>query len=92
MRRGRVRTFRATPAVEGEEPLVWLRSVRDCVLDGLRPRAGTRRVVRLSGADTAGIRLERSDFRQVERVATVDTDVAASAPRMQGNAAPPSPR
>ena len=86
VRHARVIGLRAMPASEGDEPLVWLRSVRDFVLDGLRPRERTRRVVRLSGEDTARIRIERSDVSGIERVATIDKGVAADALTMQASA------
>jgi hypothetical protein len=53
--------------------------VRECVLDALRPRAGTKTLLRLSGADTAGIRVVRSDLRQVEKIAIVDSGASATA-------------
>ena len=73
-----VRALRAAPPAEGG-PLMWLRSVRDCGLDGFRPRAGTKTLLRLSGGDTARIRVTRSDLRQVETLAIVDTGVATTA-------------
>jgi hypothetical protein len=73
-----IRAMQAMPPTEGG-PLVWLRSVRECVLDTLRPRAGTTTLLRLSGADTAGIRVVRSDLRQVEKIAIVDTGATATA-------------
>ncbi len=55
-------------------------------------RAG-RRVVRLSGAATARIRLERSGGTGIEQVATIDKGVAADALTMQASAKPaPAPR
>jgi Pectate lyase superfamily protein len=83
-----VRTLRATPPAEGG-PLMWLRSVRECVLDGFRPRAGTKALLRLSGADTAGIRVVRSDLRQVERIAIVDSGAATTALVRTGETPPP---
>jgi len=88
--RARVRALRAMPPGEGEA-LLWLRSVRDCVVRSLRPRAGTKAVVRLSGADTTGVHLEGNDFSQVERVVVADAEVAASAVRMGGNVMPGKP-
>lgn len=73
-----VRGLRAPPPAEGG-PLMWLRSVRDCVLDGLRLRAGTKTLLRLSGTDTAGIRVVRSDLRQVGQIAIVDSGASAAA-------------
>ena len=79
--------LRAMPPAE-DQPLVWLRSVRDCRLSGLRARPGTRAVVRLSGADTARVSLVGNDFSQAGTVATVDGAVAATALRMERNATP----
>ena len=79
----RLRALQAMPPAEGG-PLVWLRSVRECALDGLRPRAGTRTLLRLSGADSARIRVVGSDLRQVEKPAIVDPEVPATALRMEG--------
>jgi hypothetical protein len=41
--------------------------------------------VRLSGAETAEVRLEENDFSQVEQVAVVDPEVNATALRMGRN-------
>jgi Glycosyl hydrolases family 28 len=82
-----IRAMQAVPPAEGA-PLVWLRSVRECRLEGLRPRAGTRILMRLSGADTAGIRVVRSDLRQVKKMAIVDTGAAVTALRVEGSAMP----
>jgi len=79
----RVSALHAMPPAEGG-PLVWLRSVRGCSLDGPRLRAGTRTLLRLSGADTARIRVMGSDLRQVEKPAIVDPEVPATALRMEG--------
>ncbi len=80
----RMRKFSATPPIEGQ-PLVWLRSVRDYHLSGLRARPGTTAVLRLSGAHTARIRLEGNDFREADQVAMIDASVAATALRIGGN-------
>jgi hypothetical protein len=80
-----LRAIAATPPADGA-PVFWLRSVRDGKLHGLRPRAGTKTLVRLSGADTARVRLVGNDFRQVERAVTVDAEVDARAVRTEGNA------
>ena len=78
----KVRALQAAPAAEAE-PLLWLRSVRDCLLQGLRPRAGTKTVLRLSGADTARIRLQGNDFSQVDKVVMIDAAVAPTALRVE---------
>jgi hypothetical protein len=81
--RARLRAVHGMPPAEGG-PLLWLRSVRDCAIDGLRPRAGTKTLLRLSGRDTSGVRLARSDLRQVDKPAQVDPDVPPTALRMEG--------
>lgn len=83
----RVRAVRATPP-EGEEPVFWLRSVQDCLLQGVRSRGATRTFLRLSGPGTARIRLVANDLNQVETVMRRDADVAATAFRMLGDTAP----
>jgi len=52
VRHARMRTLQAMPPAEGQ-PLVWLRSVQDYQLRGLRARPGTKAVLRLSGVGTA---------------------------------------
>ena len=81
--RARLRAVHGMPPAEGG-PLLWLRSVRDCAIDGLRPRAGTKTLLRLSGRDTSGVRLARSNLRQVDRPAQVDPEVPPTALRMEG--------
>jgi len=81
--RSRLRAVHGMPPAEGG-PLLWLRSVRDCAIDGLRPRAGTKTLLRLSGRGTSGVRLARSDLRQVEQPARVDPEVPPTALRMEG--------
>ena len=88
--RARVSALSAMPPGEGEA-LLWLRSVRDCVVRALRPRAGTKAVVRLSGSDTTGVHLEGNDFSQVAKVVVTDPEVAASAFRMGRNVMPGKP-
>lgn len=85
----RMRTLRATPPADGQ-PLVWLRSVRDYQLSGLRARPGTKAVLRLSGAHTARVSLVGNDFSQVDKIAMIDLSVAATALRMEANVMLPS--
>jgi polygalacturonase len=89
VRRVRIRALQAMPPAEGEQPLLWLRSVRDCAVEGVRPRVGTRRVVRLSGRDTTGVRLAGGDL---ERAIIVDADVAPGAVAIHGDPKRPPPR
>jgi hypothetical protein len=60
-------------------PLVWLRSVRDCLLDGIHPRPEAKTVVRLSGAPTARVRILADDASQAEHVVFLDADVDPAA-------------
>jgi polygalacturonase len=83
----RVTALRAMPPEEGQ-PLVWLRSAQDCRISGLRARPGTTTVVRLSGANTARVRLLGNDFSQAYEVATLDGPVAPTALRLDGNVMP----
>ena len=69
-------------APAGAAPLLVLRSVRGCRVDGVSPRAGTRIFLRLSGADTSGVRLVTNDLSRVERVAIIDEEVAPDALRV----------
>ena len=85
-----MRTFGSTPPAEGQ-PLVWLRSVRDYHLSGLRARPGTTAVLRLSGAHTARVSLVGNDLREADKVAMIDASVAATALRVAGNVMPGSP-
>jgi hypothetical protein len=84
VREADLRAIEATPPADGG-PVFWLRSVRDGKLHGLRPRAGTKTLVRLSGGDTAMVRLVGNDFSRVEQAVTVDPEVDASAVRTEGN-------
>jgi hypothetical protein len=51
------------------------------VIRGSRPRAAARIFVRLSGAESAGVRLEGNDLSRVEQAAMLDPEVAAAALR-----------
>jgi hypothetical protein len=69
-------------APAGTAPLVVLRSVQGCRVNGVAPRAGTRVFLQLSGADTTGVRLAKNDLSRVERIAILDKDVAPGALRV----------
>jgi polygalacturonase len=86
----RMRALQAMPPAEGQ-PLVWLRSVQDCQLSGLRARTGTKAVLRLSGAGTARVGLVGNDFSQVDEVAMIDAAVPATALRLERNVMPGYP-
>ena len=66
-------------APAGAAPLLFLRSVQGCRVDGVNPRPGTRIFLRLSGAETTGVRLARNDLSRVERVAIIDEEVTPGA-------------
>lgn len=85
----RMRNLLAMAPAEGQ-PLVWLRSVRDYHLSGLRARPGTKVALRLSDAKTARVSLVGNDFSQVDEVATIDASVSATALRIEGNVMPRS--
>ena len=53
--------------------------MRDCTLEDLRPRAGTGTLLRLTGAETAGIRLVGTDLSRVGTRVTAGTEVARTA-------------
>jgi hypothetical protein len=90
VRHARMRALQAMPPAEGQ-PLVWLRSVQDCQLSGLRARTGTKAVLRLSGAGTARVGLVGNDFSQVDEVAMIDAAVPATALRLERNVMPGYP-
>ena len=79
-----VMTLAAMPPAGGG-PLLWLRSVREGRLRGLRPGVGTRTLLRLTGAETARILLTGNDLSQVGQVATIDGGVDPTALRMENN-------
>jgi Pectate lyase superfamily protein/Glycosyl hydrolases family 28 len=78
-----LKTIVARAPVDGG-PLVWLRSVRDCLLADLRPYHGVKSVVRLSGAETARVRMVENGSSQAEQVVLVDADVDATTLRTEG--------
>ena len=71
-------------APTGSRPVAWLRSTRDCLLDGVRaPDAET--LARLSGPETAKVRIVSADAEPSEQVVLLDPDVETGALRTQGN-------
>jgi hypothetical protein len=69
-------------APSGATPVAWLRSTRDCLLDGV-DAPDAEMLARLSGAETAKVRVVGAD--PSEQVVLVDPDVEAGALRTQGN-------
>ncbi|MBI4327429.1 MAG: right-handed parallel beta-helix repeat-containing protein [Chloroflexi bacterium] len=69
----------------GEEPVIWLRQVRDCLAQGIRARPGTKTCFKVSGARTAGIRAVGSDFSEGQQAVLLDKEVNASVWQQSGN-------
>jgi hypothetical protein len=84
VRGAELRTTVAVPSADGG-PVFWLRSVQDCLLTGLRPPGESQALVRLSGVETARVRLVGNGFGRGARVATLDADVKPTAVRVDGN-------
>jgi hypothetical protein len=78
VRRAHVRGMGTTPPTD-DGPVIWLRSVRDCTLEDLKPRPGTGTLLHLTGAETSGIRLLRTDLSRVATRVTAGTEVARTA-------------
>jgi len=89
VRRSVIRALQAAPAAAGT-PLVWLRSARECRLEGLRPRPGTKLLLRLSGSDTSKIQVVKSDLRQIEKLAILDDGAVLTALQVESSAMPPT--
>jgi polygalacturonase len=85
VREARLTSVVAPPASPAG-PMVWLRSVRECLLTGLRTRPDGAPLVRLSGADTARIRVVRSGSRRGEPTTLLDAEVDAAALRHEDGA------
>jgi hypothetical protein len=82
VREATVRTLVATAPSDGG-PVAWLRSTRDCLLDGIRaPEAET--LARLSGGETARVRVVGGATGTAPQVVLLDPDVEATALRTEG--------
>lgn len=79
-----------TTAPSPDGPLVWLRSVRDCLVAALSSDPEAAPLVRLTGADTTGVRLVAASG-QPQPLALLDADVDATALRMEGDPGGRSP-
>jgi hypothetical protein len=84
VRQADLRAIAATPSADGG-PVFWLRSVRDGTLHGLRRRAGTKTLVRLSGSGTTRVRLVGTDLSPVDQAVMVDPEVDAGAVRVEND-------
>jgi glycosyl hydrolase family 28/pectate lyase-like protein len=81
VREATVKSFAATAPSDGG-PVAWLRSSRDCLLDGIRsPEAET--LARLSGAETARVRIAAEAPGRAQRVVLLDPEVSSTALRGQ---------
>jgi polygalacturonase len=75
----KVRAMQAMSPVNGG-PTVWLNSVRDGVLQDLRPHAAGRAVVRVSGEASSRLRLVGADVGRIDSHSVIlDPGVAATA-------------
>jgi hypothetical protein len=81
-----VRTVVAT-APRDAGPVAWLRSTRDCVI-GVRATEA-RAIVRLSGEETARVRVVGSGDSSAQSVVVLDHDVDATALSTEGNVTRP---
>jgi Glycosyl hydrolases family 28/Pectate lyase superfamily protein len=70
-------------APSGAAPVAWLRSSRDCLLEGIRS-PGARTLARLSGRQTAKVRIV-GDSATAQQIVILDPDVASTALRTQGS-------
>jgi hypothetical protein len=72
-------------------PVAWLRSARDCVLDGVRA-PGARTLARLSGEETARVRVVSAPGVVQNVVIDADVDPGALIASIPVSAAPAGPR
>ena len=71
---------------EGAVPIIRLHNVHDAVVRGCLPKKGTREFLRVTGADSTGIRMMSNDFSKVEKPVSLDADVTQDAVSAIGNA------
>jgi hypothetical protein len=70
-------------APSGGAPVAWLSATRDCVIEGVRsPNAET--LARLSGSETARVRVVAGEAGSVQQVVLLDDDVDSTALRTNG--------
>jgi hypothetical protein len=82
VRQATVKNLWATAPVDGG-PVAWLRSSQDCVLDGVRS-AETETLARLSGPETARVRVVGGEAGPAQQVVLLDPDVDSTALRTEG--------
>jgi hypothetical protein len=79
VREATVRSLAATAPSEAG-PVVWLHATRECLLDGIRsPAAET--LARLSGPETAGVRIAAGSRDPAPQVVLLDPEVSVMALR-----------
>lgn len=83
VREARLRQIVATPPTP-PGPLVWLRSARNCLLTAISCRPDAKTVVRLSGAETGGVRVA-GGAGQAQPLVLLDPDVDETALRMESD-------
>jgi len=82
VREATVKSLMATASRDGGA-VVWLRSTRDCLLDGIRsPKAET--LARVSGGETARVRVVGGSAGPARQVVLIDPDVDSTALRTEG--------
>jgi hypothetical protein len=82
VRSATVKDLAATAPSDGG-PVAWLRSTRDCLLDGIRsPKAQT--LARVSGGETARVQVVAGAAGSAPQVVLLDPDVDATALRTRG--------
>jgi hypothetical protein len=70
-------------APSGGAPVAWLSATRDCVIEGVRsPNAET--LARLSGSETARVRVVAGEAGSAQQVVLLDDDVDTTALRTNG--------
>jgi polygalacturonase len=71
---------------DGAVPIIRLHQVRDAIIRGCLPKKGTREFLRVTGAESADIRVMGNDFSKVEKPVSLDADAAQDAVSAIGNA------
>jgi hypothetical protein len=82
VREATVKGLVATAPVDGG-PVAWLRSTQDCLLDGIRS-PGAETLARVSGGQTARVRVAGGAATRAHQVVLVDPDVDSTALRTEG--------
>ncbi len=81
-----LRALAAEPP-SGNEPVIHLRNVRGCFVQGMRARPGTKTLFKLSGSETGGIRAIGNDFTEATLSFELEDGVAKNVLQQEGNLA-----